>query len=264
MVRSLSCPILSLILSDHEPRIGIGPGTVCYGTDRDSQERYNVFTEKLGRSPHTDWVSILPAQMKLADFPIYVYDQRPGDLVIFPSATAHQVCNLAPSVTKVVWNILHLSSLMAFWQDVQPAYHHQCHADTGRVPLVPCNSLHRAFESNEHHRTKELTTLVDIFQKLIDDQIIEREIDTPMRSVDPQDGVIECNFCGSTIWNRHLHCDECGDFDLCMTCFVSGRSCKHTSAYSWAQIVPIPECKNLVKHVWNMLELAPQYSLPAK
>lgn len=253
-----------MIPNGHELGIGTGPGTVCYGTDRSSQEKYNLFTEKLGRSPHTDWVNILPTQMKSADFPIYVYDQRPGDLVIFPSATAHQVRNLALSVTKVVWNILHLSSLMAFRQEVQPAYQHQCHADTGRVPLVPLNSLHRAFGSNEHYRTKELTALADIFQKLVDDQIIEREINTPMRSVNPQGGVIECNFCGSTIWNYHLHCDECGDFDLCMTCFISGRSCKHTSAYSWAQIMPISECEDLVKHVRNILGLASRHSLPAR
>jgi len=54
-------------------------------------------------------------------------------------------------------------------------------------------------ESIEHCRRRELTAFADIFQNLVDDQTIEREIDTSMRSVDPQGDVIECDFCGSAI-----------------------------------------------------------------
>ncbi|KJK65061.1 hypothetical protein P875_00010687 [Aspergillus parasiticus SU-1] len=76
-------------------------GSLCFGTDQTSQEKYDMFMEGLGKSSHTDWANISIAQMKTANFPIYVTHQEPGDLVIFPSATAHQIWNVSSMVTKV-------------------------------------------------------------------------------------------------------------------------------------------------------------------
>ncbi|KAF5858510.1 hypothetical protein ETB97_004306 [Aspergillus alliaceus] len=224
-------------------------GSLCFGTDQDSQGKYDVFMEGLGKSSHTDWANISIAQMEsAADFPIYVTHQEPGDLVIFPSATAHQIWNVSSMVTKVVWNIMHTTSITSFFSYVQPVYQKQCHADTGRVPLIPVHALH-----NSRCNPEETKLLVDMLQQLVDDEDTGCDSSVPIKLVDTQGAVVECNFCGLTIWNRHLHCEQCGDFDLCLTCYVSGRSCKHVGDYTWAELFRIEYCQGLIKTTQDSL-----------
>src|SRR5258708_7127174 len=90
---------------------GDGPGSLCFGTNRASQEAYGTFTDSLGKSAHTDWTNTSIEQLRDAKFPVYVANQRAGDLVVFPALTAHQIWNIGPIVTKAVWNILHVSSI---------------------------------------------------------------------------------------------------------------------------------------------------------
>lgn len=207
--------------------------------------------EGLGKSSHTDWANVSIEKLKLANFPIYITNQGPGDLVVFPSATSHQIWNTSSMVTKVVWNIMHTSSLEAFFEYVQPVYQMQCHADTGRVPLIPLHAL------NSELGVPELRLLLDNFQRLVDDEDIGNNPNVSVKLVDTQGAVVECNFCGLTIWNRHLHCEQCGDFDLCLTCFVSGRSCKHTAGYAWAELIPTQRCQEIIKKSKEILQYQP-------
>ncbi|GLA97682.1 hypothetical protein AtubIFM57143_005611 [Aspergillus tubingensis] len=227
---------------------GAGPGSICFGTDKHSQAVYDTYMERLGKSPHTDWTDVSTTQLKSANFPIYITHQQPGDLVIFPSATAHQIWNISPMVTKVVWNVMHSSSLVSFFDYIQPFYQRYCHADTGRVPLIPLHALIRGSLG-----TEDEALLLDVFLKLLDDEAIETDSVPPMKTVDTQGAVVECNFCGLTIWNRHLHCEQCGDFDLCLTCFISGRSCKHVADYTWAELIPRAYCMEVIQSTRNRL-----------
>ncbi|KAL4916303.1 hypothetical protein BDW62DRAFT_186493 [Aspergillus aurantiobrunneus] len=236
--RCFSATIALNLLIESE---GDGPGSICFGTDRYSQERYDAFMNELGKSPHTDWANVPINKLRSADFPIYVTDQKPGDLLIFPTATAHQIWNVSPMVTKVVWNIMHATSVASFFDYVQPIYQKQCHADTGRVPLVPMYALQSGACGKE-----EETLLLDVFQQQVDEEDTGRESLLPIKAVDTQGAVVECNFCGLTIWNRHLHCEKCGDFDLCLTCFVSGRSCKHVADYTWAEMLPREQLQDTI------------------
>ncbi|GIC87087.1 uncharacterized protein Aud_003468 [Aspergillus udagawae] len=215
-------------------------GSICFGTDRQSQTEYDAYMEELGKSSHTDWANASIAQLRSANFPIYVTYQEPGDLIVYPSATAHQVWNIGPMVTRVVWNIMHTSSMVSFFDYIQPAYQRQCHTDTGRVPLIPLHALRDPTTLS----AKELKLLLEIFERLVDDD--DAGSDVPVKLVDTQGAVVECNYCGLTIWNRHLHCEQCGDFDLCLPCFVSGRSCKHITDYTWAELIPREDCQALI------------------
>ncbi|KAI9371894.1 hypothetical protein BJX61DRAFT_509790 [Aspergillus egyptiacus] len=221
---------------------GDGPGSICFGTDRNSQAKCDAFMEELGKSSHTDWANVSINKLRSADFPIYVAEQRPGDLVVFPATTAHQIWNVSSMVTKVVWNIMHATSLASFFDYVQPAYQQQCHVDTGRVPLIPLYGLQSRICG-----TEEQSLLLDVFRQLVDDEDTGRESTLQIKTVDTQGAVVECNFCGLTIWNRHLHCEKCGDFDLCLTCYVSGRSCKHIADYTWAEMLPRERCQDMIR-----------------
>lgn len=230
---------------------GHGPGTLCFGTDTSSRAQYDAFMEELGKSSHTDWANVSIEKLKSANFPIYITNQEPGDLVVFPAATSHQIWNTSSMVTKVVWNIMHASSLESFFDYVQPVYQMHCHADTGRVPLIPLHAL------NGDLAVPESRLLLDIFQQLVDDEDIGNTPDVSIKLVDTQGAVVECNFCGLTIWNRHLHCEQCGDFDLCLACFVSGRSCKHTAGYTWAELFPNQRCQDIINQCRETLRYQP-------
>ncbi|GAT23505.1 hypothetical protein RIB2604_01706440 [Aspergillus luchuensis] len=140
------------------------------------------------------------------------------------------------------------SSLVSFFDYIQPFYQRYCHADTGRVPLIPLHALIRGSLG-----TEDEALLLDVFLKLLDDEAIETDSVPPMKTVDTQGAVVECNFCGLTIWNRHLHCEQCGDFDLCLTCFISGRSCKHVADYTWAELIPRAYCMEVIQSTRNRL-----------
>ncbi|KAL2814234.1 hypothetical protein BDW59DRAFT_177975 [Aspergillus cavernicola] len=254
--RCFSATIALNLLIESE---GTGPGSICFGTDRNSQDRYDFFMEELGKSAHTDWANVSVNKLRSADFPIYVTDQRPGDLVVFPTATAHQIWNISSMVTKVVWNIMHATSLASFFHYVQPAYQKQCHADTGRVPLIPTYALQSGACGRE-----ENNLLLGVFRQLVEDEDTGKESLLRIKTVDTQGAVVECNFCGLTIWNRHLHCEKCGDFDLCLTCFVSGRSCKHVADYTWAEMLPRGRCQDIIQAAGSRIDVrALQKSRPS-
>ncbi|GFF76873.1 hypothetical protein IFM62136_09427 [Aspergillus lentulus] len=227
---------LNLVIESKDRR----SGSICFGTDRQSQTKYDAYMEELGKSSHTDWANVSIAQLRSANFPIYVTYQGPGDLIVYPSATSHQVWNIGPMVTRVVWNVMHTSSMAPFFDYIQPAYQRQCHTDTGRVPLIPLHALRDPTALS----AKELKLFLEIFERLVDDD--DTGSNVPVKLVDTQGAVVECNYCGLTIWNRHLHCEQCGDFDLCMPCFVSGRSCKHITDYTWAELIPREDCHALI------------------
>jgi hypothetical protein len=228
---------------------GDGPGSLCFGTNRASQEAYGTFMEALGKSADTDWTNTSLEQLQDAAFPIYVTNQFAGDLVVFPALTAHQIWNIAPTVTKAVWNILHVSSITTFFNHVQPAYQRLCHRDTARAPLVPINVMRQCLEKGSLSSSAEMSTLWKIFHSLVEDEIIVGEVEGSITRVDLQGAVVECNYCGQVIWNRHLHCKRCTDFDLCMHCFIAGRSCEHTSSYIWAEIYPRAQCIDIVERL---------------
>lgn len=92
-----------------------------------------------------------------------------------------------------------------------------------------------------------LPLLTKQFSQMVQDEMIDDQPVTPISLVRiPETVIATCNFCGTAIWNRHLRCSECQDFDLCLLCFLSGRSCEHLSSYSWAEIVPQEKCSQVL------------------
>lgn len=214
-----------------------GPTTLCFGTDGSSYSAYNAFIESLGGSPNIDWSKLSVDQLRTATFPIYVTTQQVGDLVVFPAATAHQVINISPVVTKAVWNILHDTSVSIFIDRIQRDYVKMCHPDTARVHLVLWNLVQHIGDRTGTDLPSNAVEFVNLFRDLVTEEESREPASAPARQADvPRGTVIECNFCGLAIWNKHLHCSECANFDLCMYCYSLGRSCKHSGSYVWAEV----------------------------
>ncbi len=173
-----------------------------------------------GVSPHLDWANLAADELRKADFPLYVLDQQVGDLVVFPPATAHQVWNMGTVSTKVVWNILHPLSLEVGFKNVQPPFNRLCSPDVARTSLsLACAmlSLVRGDPHNLGVLPPDLPLLSRLFRQMVDDESIRGPSATPIQLVRLSETVIAtCDFCGTAIWNRHVRCTECNDFDLCL------------------------------------------------
>ncbi|EFQ99991.1 ZZ type zinc finger protein [Nannizzia gypsea CBS 118893] len=248
--RCFSSTVALNLLVDH----GDQP-VLCFGTDFSSQQKYDNFMAARGASPHVDWLNLGPEDLKNANFPVYVCEQWPGDLVVFPPATAHQVWNLGKVSTKVVWNILHPLSLDAGLHYVQPPFNRLCHPDVARSNLsLACAMLSLLRDDQPATIPPDLPLLTRLFNQMAKDETIDGRPATAVTLVPiPETAIATCNFCGTAIWNRHLRCNQCQDFDLCLMCYLSGRSCEHPSSYSWAEIVPQEVCSRVVQRAESIL-----------
>ncbi|EEP77437.1 predicted protein [Uncinocarpus reesii 1704] len=228
---------------------------LCFGTDFESQTKYDAFMASRGASPHVDWLNLNPEELKRADFPLYVYEQKVGDLVVFPPATAHQVWNLGSISTKIVWNILHPLSLEAGLVHVQPPLNRLCHPDVAQSNLsLACAMLSLIRDDHKVSIPPDLHLLTGLFRQMVQEEALTDPPVTPVTLVRvPETAIITCDFCSTAIWNRHLRCSECEDFDLCLLCFLSGRSCEHIRSYSWAEIVPEETCALVLDRAQQVL-----------
>ena len=212
-----------------------------------------------GISPHVDWANLGADELLKADFPLYAYDQKVGDLVVFPPATAHQVWNPATLSTKLVWNILHPLSLEVGFQYVQPPFNRLCHPDVARTNLSLAHAmLSLARDDIPGILPPDLPLLSRLFRQMVYDESIEGQPATPIAWVQvPETVVATCNFCSTAIWNRHVRCSECVDFDLCLACYSSGRGCEHIQSYSWAEIHPPERCTRILVRAREILGFQP-------
>ena len=228
---------------------------ICIGTDLDSQKKYDAFMSARGVSPNLDWFNLGPDTLKTADFPLYVCEQKVGDLVIFPPATAHQVWNPSILSTKLVWNILHPLSLEVGLHQVQPSMNRLCHPDVAQTHLsLGSAMLSLVQDGGPAQLPPELPLLTRLFRQMMEEESIDTAPVTPISLVTiPMNMVATCNFCGTAIWNRHLRCQECTDFDLCLSCYLSGRSCEHVASYYWAEIHPPEVCNRVLQKAREIL-----------
>ena len=233
---------------------------ICIGTDFESQNQYDTFMSAKGISPHVDWVNLGTDQLTAAEFPLYAYDQKVGDLVVFPPATAHQVWNPATLSTKLVWNILHPLSLEVGFQYVQPPFNRLCHPDVARTNLSLAYAMASlARDDSPGILPPDLPLLSRLFRQMVHDESIENQPATPIILVRlPETVIATCNFCSTAIWNRHVRCTGCVDFDLCLACYLSGRSCEHSQSYSWAEILSTETCNRILVRAREILGFQPE------
>lgn len=233
---------------------------VCIGTDFESQKRYDAFMSARGISPHVDWLNLSTEELMTVDFPLYAYDQRVGDLVVFPPATAHQVWNPATLSTKLVWNILHPLSLEVGFQYVQPPFNRLCHPDVARTNLsLACAMLSLIQVNAAGVLPPDLPLLSRLFRQMVHEESIDGIPATPINLIEISNTVIAtCNFCNTAIWNRHVRCTECADFDLCLACYLNGRSCEHSQSYGWAELVPPEQCTKILNRAREILGFQPE------
>ena len=131
-----------------------------------------------------------------------------------------------------------------------------CHPDLARTNLsLACAMMSLVQDGiNTMPLPPDLPLLSRLFRQMVHDESIDTPPATAVSRVSlPPNVIATCNFCSTAIWNRHVRCTQCADFDLCLLCYVNGRSCDHPQAYAWAEIVPSDQCSQILNRAREIL-----------
>lgn len=191
-----------------------------------------------------------PSKAAKGNLQVQVILQRTGDMVIIPSRAYHQVRNKGVSV-KIAWNRITADTLDCAFEDQLPLYRiinrpevYKCKAivyftlKEWSIQLSTLTSkyetpvLKNGVEEFIHDSRKLLSMYYDILsQEMLSDKHSKDIVaDGPGEYF-----TVKCDFCHSDVFYRYYHCTECNDYDLCMNCYIIGRSCKHVNNMTMQQ-----------------------------
>ncbi|CAK7273057.1 hypothetical protein SEPCBS57363_005462 [Sporothrix epigloea] len=209
---------------------------------------------------------------KKAAFPVYIVEQKVGDLILVPPLAPHQVWNRGTRTIKVAWNRTVVETLEMALHEALPKARLVCRDEQYKNKAIIYYTLQKYYQELEYAQTcrnfvspstrrafwrKSFRTaqVVDDFIRLfrLYTEIIADEIlDPPEKVIEflPFDSNITCSYCRSNIFNRFLTCKHCvralsdgdGDtYDVCMECYAMGRSCTCLSGLIWCEQWPWEE-----------------------
>lgn len=232
-----------------------------HGGDNTSLDQENMFMD-LGT-------------LSLADFPIYVFEQQLGDLVIIPSNSAYQFVNVGEGYNvKATWYSIPTRALYTGITNTIPTFRKLLKPDPNQLAAIAhCSivemindffamnskSIPRRFEGDNYFN-EEFTSLFHLYLDLVFHDIIDRHLDTPklhfpkFKVADRGTLLSKCSFCQSGIWNRHIKCSRC-ERVFCFQCISMRRGCKHPNrneAYHWVEYLPIKQCFRFIEDAANL------------
>ena len=203
---------------------------------------------------------------KKATFPVYVVEQKVGDFILVPPLAPHQVWNRGTRTIKVAWNRTTAETLQLALHEALPKARLVCRDEQYKNKAILFYTLEKYYKEmvdtektadigllgfgqdliKNSTRMKQMAanfrSLFGLFTEVLLDEMFatrEKEIDYI-----EFDSNITCSYCRANIFNRFLTCKHCvrqlvnGDedtYDICMECYVMGRSCFCVSNLSWCE-----------------------------
>lgn len=213
------------------------------------------------------WMSVLGhdidvedhfAQIKAwaaAPWKTYVVEQRPGDLILVPPLAAHQVWNRGTRTMKVAWNRTTVETLELALNEALPHARMVCRDEQYKNKAIIFYTLERysyllrhAPGKDSHPEVQELwEDFKDLFRLYTDILLSESFSRNPSVQSNIElikfDGNVTCSYCRCDIFNRFLACPWCktdddDTYDVCMECYMLGRSCGCISRLNWVEQFP--------------------------
>lgn len=206
---------------------------------------------------------------RAAPFKTYVTEQRTGDFILVPPLATHQVWNRGTRTTKVAWNRTTVETLELALNEALPRARIVCRDEQYKNKAIVLFTLEKYSKildmiDERSHTAVDLGDSLDSayapkirqlrkdFKRLFSlyNQILLSEILPPMPPSEkrptflPYESFVTCSYCRCNIFNRFLTCTTCiisledgeeDTYDICMDCFVMGRSCKCVSKYQWVE-----------------------------
>lgn len=206
---------------------------------------------------------------RAAPFKTYVTEQKTGDFILVPPLATHQVWNRGTRTMKVAWNRTTVETLELALNEALPRARIVCRDEQYKNKAIVLFTLEKYSKildiiDERSHAAVDLRDRLDSaydpkirqlrkdFKRLFSlyNQILLSEILPPMPPSEkrptylPYESFVTCSYCRCNIFNRFLTCTTCiisledgeeDTYDICMDCFVMGRSCKCVSKYQWVE-----------------------------
>ena len=209
---------------------------------------------------------------KKAAFPVYIVEQKLGDLILVPPLAPHQVWNRGTRTMKVAWNRTVVETLELALREALPKARLVCRDEQYKNKAIIYYTLKKYYTELEYAQAdQQLDTfgisqddarnsmrtaqVADDFKKLLrlyTDILVDEMFSVKEKSVEliPFDSYITCSYCRANVFNRFLTCKHCvrplangeeDTYDVCMECYAMGRSCMCVSGLSWCEQWPWEE-----------------------
>jgi hypothetical protein len=190
---------------------------------------------------------------KAAPFKTYVVEQRPGDFILVPPLAAHQVWNRGTRTMKVAWNRTIAQTLEMALSEALPHARMVCRDEQYKNKAIVFYSLEHYSDllselgdgDIRHLRVQLLLGDFEVLFGLYTQVLLSESFShDPPKEKDveyvPFDSNITCSYCRGNIFNRFLTCPWCvreedDTYDICMECYVMGRSCACISKLKWVE-----------------------------
>ncbi|KAK8134504.1 hypothetical protein PG984_006516 [Apiospora sp. TS-2023a] len=203
---------------------------------------------------------------KKASFPVYIVEQKVGDFILVPPLAPHQVWNRGTRTMKVAWNRTTVETLDLALHEALPKARLVCRDEQYKNKAIIYFTLEKYYKEMQtledtsavrvlglgrelSQNSPRLRQMANDFRRLfglftgilIDEMFGPKHIDVEYIEFDSN---ITCSYCRSNIFNRFLTCKCCvrqlvnGDedtYDICMECYVMGRSCVCISGLQWCE-----------------------------
>ncbi|EAW10061.1 putative JmjC domain protein [Aspergillus clavatus NRRL 1] len=190
---------------------------------------------------------------RAAPFKTYIVEQKPGDFILIPPLAAHQVWNRGTRTMKVAWNRTTVETLGSALNESLPHARMVCRDEQYKNKAIVYYALEHYSQLLQsvvtEDKTNTLRQILEDFDQLfaLYTQILLSESfyqgEKRYNDVEyiPFDSNITCSYCRCNIFNRFLTCPWCvgadgeDTYDICMECYVMGRSCACISRLRWAE-----------------------------
>ncbi|KAJ9642442.1 hypothetical protein H2199_004823 [Coniosporium tulheliwenetii] len=203
---------------------------------------------------------------KKAPFKTYVVEQKPGDFILIPPMAPHQVWNRGTRTMKVAWNRTTVETLDLAFKEAIPNARLVCRDEqyknksivyftlskySGLLRNAKALSLRSPAEAAAIAGSRKVRQVQHDFKELLDQfkSIMLSEMFAPDGPKEhPEflayDSNVTCAYCRGNIFNRFLSCKSCSyalltdteePYDVCMDCFIMGRSCRCVSNFKWVE-----------------------------
>lgn len=245
------------------------PGTSIWfmaeAEDRQLVSEYWLST--LGHDIETENHFAQISAWKKAPFKVYVIEQKPGDLVIIPPLAPHQVWNRGTRTIKAAWNRTTPETLGLALTEALPKARMVCRDEQYKNKAIVYYTLLKyskllALATSQAARLpqsagrqmlstgriaglhRDFGTLLKYFKTILLSEMWDPETEQEDCEYLPFDGNVTCAYCRGNIFNRFLSCPSCADdlgyaepeaYDICMDCYVMGRSCYCISGMKWVE-----------------------------
>ncbi|KAH0544695.1 hypothetical protein FGG08_001200 [Glutinoglossum americanum] len=211
-----------------------------------------------------------------APFTTYVVEQKLGDFILIPPLAPHQVWNRGTRTMKAAWNRTTVETLELAMNEAVPRARLVCRDEAYKNKAIIFYTLDKyahllrrigvgaMVDLNEEaaegirkskkirRLKKDFIRLFKLFNDIMLSEMFSPSLPQPSPQRIPYQSDVLCSYCRCNIFNRFLTCKECSlvddeggeedDYDICMDCFVMGRSCwclnkqKWVEQWKWSQL----------------------------